>query len=83
MKKKLQKFLLQFGAHTVKLNIDNPVTARSGTIVPAVNMDMLAVETGQPVNVQLKNVAWLLAEGTEKNGRKFQYLVGLPVKEGG
>jgi hypothetical protein len=44
-------------------------------------MDMLAINTNEPMKVHLENVGWVLAEGTETDGSKFHYIMGLPLKE--
>ena len=73
---------LPLGNRTVKVDLDNTAVAMCEKAAPVVEIDMLTVDTKQPLTVRLDMVTWILAEGTENNGAKFRYLIGLPQKEG-
>lgn len=43
-------------------------------------MDMKRIENGVPIKARVKLGAWLLVEGTDGDGTKFNYILGFPKK---
>ena len=82
MKQKRYKIAAMLGGSRIKIDLDNPAVALSSGPASAVEVDMLTTDKKRAVRVNFDPAVWILAEATERNGSKFQYLIGLPHKEG-
>ena len=70
------------GITTFSMNYDKIIAMNASDRLDF-EMDMRRLENdvpGAPIKARVKVAAWCLVEGTDADGKKFNYIVGFPKK---